>query len=224
MVCKMRGMHRVVHGSFDGGYFIGGGLRAGTRVNEIAMAADAGHILRQRRVDHLADLTGGFDARGSMTACAGHVALPAHVIVHTLCELSPPSVPCFLVVEIRRHFGDYVAYARGDMRIRLDKKIVHRDVALAATRLDARGIVDMRRLQVVRVGRRTGMRVGRTIVVVAGRTEFVRRRVLVEFYRGNRRARTDQRGGKQYQHKTPGNISECYFPTEDAHGGHLSRK
>ena len=197
---------------FDGGDFLGGGLRAGTRVNEVAMAADAGHVLRQRRVDHLADLTGGLDARGSMAACAGHVALPAHVIVHTLGELSPPRVPCFLVVEIRGHLGEYVAYARGDMRIRLDEKIVHRDVALATTRLNACGIIDMRRLQVVRVGRRTGMRVRRTIMVVAGRTEFVRRCMLVEFYGGNRPARADQSGYKQHQYQAPRNIAERQTP------------
>ena len=156
---------------------------------------------------------------GAMAAYAGHVALAAHVIMHTLGELSPPRRPCLLVVKISGHFREDVAYAGGDMRKGLNEKVVHRDVALAATRLDACGIADMRRLQVVRVGRRPGMRVGRTAMVVARCAELVRRRVLVEFHRGNRRARTDHRCGQQNQHKTPRNTSEGYFSAEDSHGG-----
>ena len=64
------------------------------------------------------------------------------------------------------------------MRVGLDEEIIHRDVTLATARTNPCTIADMRRLQVVRVGRRTGMRVGRTIMVVARCAEFVGRRVL----------------------------------------------
>ena len=217
-------MHRVVHGAFDASNLIGGGLRARPRVNEISMATDAGHIFRQGCMDHLTDLTGRLDARGGMAAYAGHVALLAHVLTHALGELSAPLGPCFAIVEVRRHFRKHVPDAGGDMRKGLNEKVVHRDVALAATWLDACGVADMRRLQVVRVGRRTGMRVGRTAMVVAGCAERVSGRVLVEFHGSDGAGGADQGGDKQDQYKPPRDRSESNLFAEHSHGGTPQQK
>ena len=95
-------------------------------------------------MDHLPDLAGRLCTRWRVTASASHVVLTAHRLVHTVRQLDAPSFPCLSIVQIGNHFCNDIANARLDMRVCLNKKIVRRDVAIAATRTDACAIADMR--------------------------------------------------------------------------------
>jgi len=211
-------MHEVIHRTLDGGRFIGGGHGARTGVNQISVAVDAGHLaFGQRCMDHLSGLAGWLDARRGVTALARHVALRSHGVVHFLRELAAASIPCFVVVEVGRHLLDNIANASFDVGIGLHEPIVHRNVALATARPDTRAVADMRRLEVVRVGRRIGMWVGRTAMVVAGRAELIGRCVFVDLYRSDRRTGTDEGAPNQDQDEAPRDGFERQISAEDSH-------